>query len=203
MTPSQQGLPTEPEHQSDSERRRVLELNPSLGVGTWDRGFQSQRRHSYLFLLGGLHPGTVIRHRHRSPRLGAGTPPPLPTGFRSRTVPRLLPTRGWLALAPGQLWSPLGWVLAGASVTVSSFSSFPASPRALSPMALSPDFRATPGTLPQRGLVRPGAAGAGPSQGAGRRALSSQAVLSCAAARPPGRLSRKALVPSVLGAAFE
>lgn len=86
-------------------------LNEPLTVGTSGKRCQkTEGGTSYLFLLGVLHPGSVIQHLDSSQPTGAGPPQPSPTGLRSRTIPRLLPTKG--QVGPGCLGDsgpPPGW----------------------------------------------------------------------------------------------
>ena len=68
---------------------------------------------SYLFLLGDLHPGSVIQHLYRSQPRGAGTPQRSSTGFQGRNIPGLLSTKGhgWPRYLV-EYGPPSGWFLA-------------------------------------------------------------------------------------------
>ena len=56
---------------------------------------------TYLFLLGALHPGSVIQHLYCSQPVGAGTPLRSPTGFQGRNSPSFFQVSGTASLGFG------------------------------------------------------------------------------------------------------
>lgn len=101
-------------------------------------------------------------------------PSAFPNRFPKRECPKASPSQGsrwpWMPGKLVHLWLVSGW---GVNHSFLLFI-VPSKPKSLV-------FGATPGTLPQRGPVRLGVLGAGPSLGSGAGQLSLPAVLCCAA----------------------
>ena len=72
---------------------------------------------SYLFLLGDLHPGSVIQHLYRSQPRGAGTPQRSSTGFQDEISPAFSQPR--VTAGPG-IWLSMVHLLAGFWLDVQS-----------------------------------------------------------------------------------
>lgn len=72
---------------------------------------------TYLFLLGALHPGSVIQHLYCSQPVGAGTPLRSPTGFQGRNSPSFFQVSGTASLG---VWENRTHPLAGLWLEVQS-----------------------------------------------------------------------------------